>query len=259
MPPLHFDIAQFAGFLLMGAVLGFCGSLFGIGGGVITIPLLGIFFGYTQQLAQGTAMLLVIPTATTGLVQYLRRVGVDWRLVSVLLVTAFPVTVVFARVATQLPSSALRYAFVVFLLVLGAYIARRAWMLGKRAPRKRVGLAWAGLLGIACGVVSGLFTVGGAIFSVPLLTEFFEQPQVKAQATSLAFGMAGVYVSLVVYALAADVNWAVGIPLAIGGMSTASFGVSLAHRLPERRLRFLFVGFIAICAVFLFVRARELG
>jgi len=253
------NILTFVGFLLMGGVLGFTGGLFGIGGGIITIPLLGIFFAYSQQLAQGTVLLLVIPTATTGLVQYMRRVSIDWRVAGVLCATALPVTALFSRVATQLPSSGLRYAFVVFLLLLAAYITRRAWLLGKRAPRKRAALPWAGVLGVVAGAVSGLFTVGGAIFSVPLLTEFFEQPQINAQAISLAFGLPGVFISLVVYALAGDVNWAVGIPLAIGGMSTASLGVALAHRLPERRLRFLFVGFIVICAVALFVRARELG
>lgn len=252
-------ILTFIGFVLMGGMLGFAGGLFGIGGGILTIPLLGIFFGYSQQLAQGTVLLLVLPTATTGLVQYMRRVRIDWRLSAVLCVTALPVTALFSHVATQLPSSGLRYAFVVFLLMLAAYIARRAWLLGKRAPRKRLGLPWAAALGIFSGAVSGLFTVGGAIFSVPILTEFFGQPQITAQAISLAFGLPGVLISLAVYALAGDVNWAVGIPLAIGGMSTASLGVVVAHRLPERRLRYLFVGFVTICAVALFVRARELG
>ena len=252
-------ILTFIGFLLMGSALGFVGGLFGIGGGIITIPLLGIFFGYNQQLAQGTVLLLVIPTATTGLVQYLRRVTLDWKIVGMLFVTALPLTAVMSHVATLLPSSLLRYAFVVFLLVLAGYIARRAWMLGKREPRKRLPLQFAAALGVVCGVVSGLFTVGGSIFSVPMLTEYFEQPQIVAQATSLAFSLPGVLISLAVYGMAGDVNWAMGIPLAIGGMSTASFGVAVAHRLPERRLRFLFVGFILVCAVALFVRARELS
>jgi uncharacterized protein len=252
-------VLAFVGFLLMGAALGFIGALFGLGGGIITIPLMGIFFGYSQQLAQGTVLLLVIPTATIGLVQYVRRVKIDWKLVTVMLVTALPATALFSHIATLLPSTGLRYAFVVFLLVIAAYVARRAWMLGKRPARKRLGLPWAGALGVVAGVVSGLFTVGGAVFSVPLLTEFFEQSQVSAQATGLAFGVPGVFISLAVYGFAGDVNWAVGIPLALGGLSTASFGVALAHRLPERRLRFLFVGFIVVCALTLFVRARELG
>lgn len=252
-------ILTFVGFLLMGGALGFTGGLFGIGGGIITIPLLGVFFGYSQQLAQGTVLLLVIPTVATGLVQYLRRLRIDWRIVGAMFVTALPITAAFSHVATLVPSSTLRYAFVVFLLALAGYIARRAWMLGKRAPRKRLGLPWAAALGVVSGAVSGLFTIGGSIFSVPMLTEYFEQPQIVAQATSLAFSLPGVLVSLVVYGLAGDVNWAVGVPLAIGGMSTATWGVAVAHRLPERRLRFLFVGFIVLSAVALFVRARELA
>src|SRR5476649_27820 len=74
----------------MGGALGFTGALFGLGGGIITIPLLGIFFGYSQQLAQGTALLLIIPTATTALVQYVRRVRIDWKIAVVMLVTALP-------------------------------------------------------------------------------------------------------------------------------------------------------------------------
>jgi uncharacterized membrane protein YfcA len=242
----------------MGCALGFVGGLFGIGGGIVTIPLLGIFFGYPQQLAQGTVLLLVIPTASVGLVHYLRRVKVDWRIIIALGITALPATFVASRIATLVPSSALRYAFVLFLVLLAAFIARGAWMLGKRAPRKQLARPYAWLLGAVCGTVSGLFTVGGSIFSVPMLTEFFEQPQIVAQASSLAFTIPGVFISLAVYGFAGDVNWAVGIPLAIGGMSTASFGVAVAHRLPERRLRFLFVAFILVCAVALFVRAREL-
>jgi uncharacterized membrane protein YfcA len=252
-------VVTFAGFVALGCALGFVGGLFGIGGGIITIPLLGIFFGYGQQLAQGTVLLLVIPTATTGLVQYMRRVKLDGRIIAALFVTAFPLTIVTARIATQLPSATLRYAFVVFLILLAAFIARRAWMLGKREVRKQLPLPYASVLGIVCGIVSGLFTVGGSIFSVPMLTEFFEQPQIAAQAMSLAFSLPGVFLSLAVYGFAGDVNWSVGIPLAIGGMTTASFGVAVAHRLPERHLRFLFVGFIVICATALFVRARELS
>jgi uncharacterized membrane protein YfcA len=243
----------------MGGALGFFGGLFGIGGGIITIPLLGILFGYSQQLAQGTVLILVIPTASVSLVQNLRRVRLDWPLVCIAGATALPITFVAAHIATRIPSTTLRYGFVAFLLILAAYIARRAWMLGRRAPRARLPLPWAVAVGAISGAVSGLFTVGGSIFSVPLMTEFFEQPQIAAQAMSLAFSLPGVLISVVVYAMAGDINWSVGIPLAIGGMSSASFGVAVAHRLPERRLRFLFVGFVLVCAIALFVRALELA
>ena len=243
----------------MGAALGFIGGLFGIGGGIITIPILGIFFGMQQQLAQGTALLLVIPNVIVSVIQYLRRVTIDWRVVALLAVTAFPFTVGTARVATLLPSSSLRYAFVVFLIVIAAFIAWRAWLLGRVVPRERLPLPYAGVLGVVCGVISGLFTVGGSIFCVPMLTEYFAQSQLIAQASALIFVAPGLFASIAVYGGAGDIDWFVGIPLALGTVTTASYGVAVAHKLPERRLRFLFVGFILICATALYVRARELS
>jgi uncharacterized membrane protein YfcA len=58
------------------------------------------------------------------------------------------------------------------------------------------------------------------------------------------------------YAVANDVDWAIGIPLAVGGVLTVSLGVDLAHRLPERALRALFIGFFVIVAIVLFFKAR---
>ena len=45
-------------YLVLGAALGTVGGLFGIGGGLIAIPVLGVLFGLDQQIAQGTARLL---------------------------------------------------------------------------------------------------------------------------------------------------------------------------------------------------------
>ena len=43
-------------FVAIGASLGFVGGLFGIGGGIIAVPLLALGFGMEQALAQGTAL-----------------------------------------------------------------------------------------------------------------------------------------------------------------------------------------------------------
>ena len=55
------DIASWLLNLLLGAALGTLGGLFGIGGGLIAIPALGVLFGLDQQLAQGTALVMVVP------------------------------------------------------------------------------------------------------------------------------------------------------------------------------------------------------
>jgi len=243
-------------FLVLGAVFGFLGGLFGIGGGIVAIPILGIFFGLSEQLAQGTAIIMVAPNALVGLWRYLKAVSIDWRIVGALLVPAFPVTYVASKVATLMPSRDLRYAFAVFTVILAAYMGWRAATLGQREPRAPLGWPWAVPVGVLGGVISGFFTIGGAIFAVPILSAFFGLSQVAAQATALAFGSPGILLSLWVFMAAGDVNWAIGIPLAVGGVVAVPSGVNLARRLPDRALRFAFVAFLLICAVGLFLRAR---
>ena len=47
-------------------------------------------------------------------------------------------------------------------------------------------------------------------------------------------------VAFVAYARAGQVDWPIGLPMAIGGIASVSLGVALAYRLPERRMRLLF-------------------
>lgn len=54
-------------FVLLGAAMGTLGGLFGIGGGLVAIPALGVLFGLDQQLAQGTALLMVLPNVLLAL------------------------------------------------------------------------------------------------------------------------------------------------------------------------------------------------
>ncbi len=249
-------MTEFAIFLVLGAIFGFLGGVFGIGGGIVAIPILGIFFGLSEQLAQGTAIVMVAPNAIVGLWRYLRAVRIDWRIVVAIMIPAFPITVVASKAATLMPSHDLRLAFAAFTVALAAYMGWRAANLGKSPPRAPVAWYWASLVGLFTGVLSGLFTIGGAIFSVPILSGAFGLSQLAAQATSLAFVTPGIVLSLWVFATAGDVDWSIGIPLAIGGVVAVPFGVTLASRLPDRVLRFAFVAFLLLCAAGLFARAQ---
>lgn len=249
-------LAEIAAFLALGAIFGFLGGLFGIGGGIIAIPILGIFFGLNEQVAQGTALVMIVPNATVGLWRYLRAVRIDLRIAGMLLLSALPFTYAGSRLATELPSNPLRFGFAVFLIALAGYLVWSTARLGTTRPRAPLPWPLAGILGAFTGLISGLFSIGGAIFSVPVLTTLFGLTQLAAQATALAFATPGTLLSLAVYGAAADIRWEIGIPLAIGGVSTVSFGVALARRLPDRSLRYLFAGFLLLCSAVLFLRTR---
>jgi uncharacterized membrane protein YfcA len=242
-------------FFALGLVLGWLGGLFGIGGGLIAISILGLAFGLNQQQAQGTSLVMVVPTVLIGLYQYWRRGGMDWRVVTTMAVTACLSTYLFARVAVALPSTPLRRDFAIFLLVLALYNAWRAYADSRGAPKPVVmPWPWTSVVGLLGGAVSGLFTVGGAVFSVPALTLLFGMPQTVAQGIGLAVVVPGLLVGLAVYGAAGDVHWPIGLALAAGSISTVSLGVAHAHRLSESALKLCFSALLAMTAVLLWLR-----
>jgi uncharacterized membrane protein YfcA len=234
----------------LGVAIGGVGGLFGIGGGLIAIPALGLLYHFDQHTAQGTALVMVVPNVLFGFWQYRRRVGIDLRIALTLAATAVLATYAGARLAGGLDSGRLRLAFAGFLAAIAASVAWRVCADPPQAPRG-LGWKWSSLVGVAGGLVSGLFGVGGAILAPPALTRWFGISQAAAQGLALALVAPAAAVALLAYADAGEVDWAVGVPLALGGVASISVGVALAHRLPERSLRLLFCGLLAATAAML--------
>ncbi|HTU69026.1 MAG TPA: sulfite exporter TauE/SafE family protein [Candidatus Baltobacteraceae bacterium] len=242
-------------YFLCGLVFGYVGGLFGIGGGLIGIPVLGVFFGYSEQAAQGTAMVMIVPNVLLGLWNYFHKVGFDVRLAVTLAVSAVPCTYVAAHFATTMPSGLLRMAFAIFIAAIAAQMAWRTFGPQRAVAKHHYPWPLAALIGAVGGTFSGLFGVGGAIFAVPMMSMFFGLSQVVAQGMGLALVAPGTVVSIVTYGFARDVAWIPGIALALGGAIAVPHGVNLAKRLPERVLRALFIALMLAAAFGLAVRS----
>jgi uncharacterized membrane protein YfcA len=246
--------------LAIGAALGFFGGLFGIGGGIIAIPLLVLGFHMPQVLAQGTALVMMAPNLLVGWWRYSRRHPVPLRQALPLGGIAAATTAGVAQVATGLPTPTLRTLFAVFLALLALYLLRRqrafdAPPLESTASRWRHPrhIPWVGLLGGSC---MGLLGIGGGLVATPVFTQYFRQRQAIAQSLSLALVAPSSLIALLTYASAGQVDWQLGLPLALSGLFTVSAGVALAHRLPERSLRRFFSWMLLVTAVWLLLGLR---
>ena len=238
-------------FLLLGAAMGTLGGLFGIGGGLVAIPALGVFFGLDQQLAQGTALLMVLPNVLLALWRYNQRNRISVRNALMLIVPSFTVSWLTSLWAVRADPQLMRLGFVVFLVVLILFnLVQMYWRKGLPGAQLRHA-QWLWLLGVGSGVTGGLFGVGGGVVATPILTSLFGATQVAAQGLALALAAPSTAITLATYALHDHVNWLMGIPLAIGGLASISWGVALAHSMPERRLRGLFCAFLVVCAIML--------
>jgi len=248
-------VLQIAAAAGLGIASGLLGGMFGVGGGFVVIPLLGMFYGLHQQAAQGTALVMVVPNVLFGLWRYRQRFGMDLRMAGIIAGSALVTTYPTARLATGLDPHRLRLAFAAFLAGLAVTVAYRTFRV-VLAPVRRpaLGWGWVWLVGALGGIASGFFGVGGAFIAPPLLTAFFGVRQVEAQGLGLALVAPAGIIALLTYASAGQVDWLVGVPLGIGGMAAISAGVAFAGRLPERRMRLAFCGLLVLTAALLAVR-----
>lgn len=239
---------------LLGGMLGFLGGMFGIGGGIIAIPVLALAFGMEQALAQGTSLAMMVPILLLGWWRYSRHHPIDWRVSLPIGVLAVLATVLIARYATGLPPLALRLLFALFLLLLALRLLSAGHAAAQPAPR-RCSPRLMPLVGLLGGSCMGLLGVGGGLVATPVFTGIFGQRQTVAQSLSLALVTPCSVVALMTYAEAGHVQWAVGLPLALGGLLTVSAGVALAHRLPERSVKKAFGVMVLSTAMWLLLKA----
>ena len=104
---------------LIGILSGILGGMLGLGGAIIIIPALIMFLGYSQQMAQGTALIMmVLPVGALAAFQYYQKGFVDIK-ASLILAAFFFVGGYFgAKYATQVPQEVLKKIFASMLVVI---------------------------------------------------------------------------------------------------------------------------------------------
>lgn len=112
-------------------------------------------------------------------------------------------------------------------------------------------------LGVAAGVVAGLFGVGGGIVFVPALTIVVGLSQIEAEATSLLAIVPVALLGTWRQRRTGDVHWREALGIGVASAVTAVAGALVADALPERVLRLAFAALILMAAAQLVVRTRR--
>jgi uncharacterized protein len=122
------DLGRDAGIFLVACLCGIASGMFGIGGGVLLVPLLALLYGFSQHRAQGTSLVALIPpTGVLALMAYAREGFVSWKTGLLLIPGVFLGGIVGGRLAEKLQPQRMRQVFAGVLLALGAWQAFSAW------------------------------------------------------------------------------------------------------------------------------------
>lgn len=246
---------EFALYLLLGAAAGVLAGLFGVGGGIIIVPVLVFSFtaqGFSPeiltQLAVGTSLATIIFTSINSVLAHHRQGAVQWPIVRWMSLGILLGAGVGALTAAAINGPQLQKLIGVFALVIAIQMAFGLQPRASAPVPGKLGLTAAG--GVI-GWASAIFGIGGGSLSVPFLT-WRSVPIQQAVATSAACGLPIAVAGALSFMLLGWDNpqlpdWSLGFVYlpALAGIATTSmffarFGARLAHRLSPRVLKRLF-------------------
>ena len=246
---------EFALYLVLGAIAGILAGLFGVGGGIIIVPVL--VFSFTAQgfapevlthLAVGTSLATIVFTSINSIREHNRRGAVQWNLFVWLAPGILAGAAVGGVTAALIQGPILQKIIGVFAICVALQLALNLPPKNSRPLPKRPELIAAG--GII-GWASAIFGIGGGSVTVPFLVWRSVSIQ-QAVATSAACGFPIAFAGAVVFMSTGWhesqlPEWSLGfvylpavLGIALTSMFFARFGARLAHRLPPLLLKRLF-------------------
>jgi uncharacterized membrane protein YfcA len=225
----------------IGLVAGVFSALFGVGGGIIVVPLLTIFCRYDARRAAATSLAAIGITALAGTISYAAHGHVRVYDALLLGIPAAVGAVAGAVLQQRLHLHVLTLLFGLLLALVGVkLIAPGAFAFGAIQHRD----AWVYVLAVAigafAGLVAGLFGVGGGILFVPTLVLALGLSQLHAEATSLLAILPTVIAGTLRQRRYGNVEWHAALVVGVASVAGVQGGIAIAESLREATLQRLF-------------------
>jgi len=238
-----------------GLIGGLLSGIFGVGGGIVMVPLLMALVRMDQRLAATTSLAAIVPTSIAGSLTYLAAGHIDLVAGGIIAAGAVIGAVIGSRLLRRIPLVWLRWLFIVLLLVVAARMVMVEPERG--APLDLTWLVVLGYLalGLVMGIASGLFGIGGGVIAVPALVAVFGVSDLIAKGTSLLVLVPTSIVGTVANLRARAVDLRAGLVVGVAATVAAVPGVALAVLIPPRLSSILFALLLLIAAAQLIVTA----
>ena len=260
---------EYSYFILLMALtaipVGFVAGLFGIGGGLITVPFLYYIFGsigieqeYLMHLAVGTSFAIIIPTSIVSVLTHHKFKAVDFDIVKSYGIYVVSGVIAGTLFAASLKTKALILFFLIVILLLSIYL-----LLLKEKEKDviiNIKLHLKIILGFIVGFISAPMGIGGAIMNVPIL-KFFGYSINKAIGSAAAIGfLIALFGSLGFIITGSYLK--TNLPLSIGFLNLPAFlifipittlmariGAKTVHRIDKNKISKIFGIFLLIIAI----------
>jgi len=249
--------------------VGFMAGLFGIGGGLIMVPVLYYIYSFVgieqkvvMHLALGTSFLIIIPTSIMSTITHMKFKAVDFGIVKTFGVFVM-IGIVFGTIfAVNLKTSSLVLLFSIMTMIFAIYFLIEKEKINP-VPRQ-INLIYKAICGFLSGFFSAPMGIGGGVFNVPIF-KIFGYPLSVAIGSSAAIGFLNASAGAIGFAISGSYLNA-DIPLSLGFVNIPTFlifvpitafmakiGAKTVHKINKNILGKLFgiYLFIISCRLFL--------
>jgi len=235
----------------LGFIAGVLGSMIGLGGGIIVVPVL-TFFGFPPTLAASNSLFAAFSNAVASTLSYSKQKRIEYSLGLKLGLLSIPGTILGAYVSSDVTPDIFKILFGLVLISSAVYIFLRKKIETKEKVIKKQIMIFVVSASFFAGIISSFFGIGGGIIFVPLMVVGIGMTMKKAAPTSQFILLFASLSGVIVHSILGHPDFLQAGLLASGSFAGGLIGARLSLEIKERFLQILVSVIIVVGAIKLF-------
>jgi uncharacterized membrane protein YfcA len=236
----------------LGFAAGILGSMIGLGGGIIVVPVL-TFLGFSPTLAASNSLFAAFSNAVASTFSYSRQKRIEYSLGLKLGLLSIPGTILGAYVSSDVAPAIFKILFGLVLVSSAIYIFLRKKIETKEKTLSKQMIVFAIGASFFAGIISSFFGIGGGTVFVPLMVVGMGMTMKKAAPTSQFILLFASLSGIIVHSILGHPDFMQAGLLALGAFIGGLVGARLSLDIKERYLQFLVSSIIILTAIKLFI------
>lgn len=234
--------------IAIGVAAGLLSGFFGVGGGLIIVPML-LMLGFDPRRAAGTSVAAILPTSLVGAISYGVEGHLDWGVAGLLALGVVVGAQLGSLLLAKIPKNAVFWAFIGFLV----FVLVSLWI---SVPTRGGSIEWTpwvvvGLVatGFLAGVLAGILGIGGGLVVMPIMMFAFGMSDLVAKGSSLLMMVPGSISATLGNVRRKNVDLRAAIFVGVAACIASPLGVVFAHLVPPATANLMFAIFVVAVAI----------
>ncbi len=238
----------------LGFVAGVIGSIIGLGGGIVVVPVL-TFLGVPHTISSSSSLFAAFSNSVASTVSYSKQKRIDYKTGLRLGLMSIPGTILGAVISAQVTPDLFKILFAIVLVASCYYLFIKKSLDTNQGNLSKKILVISSVISFFAGILSSFFGIGGGIIFVPLMIIGLGLLVKNATATSQLILMFSSASGMITHALLGHADFEYALLLSVGAFAGGLLGARLSLEIKENRLRILIVAVIVVAAIKLILDA----